>query len=41
MFGGEKADFPSAGPIGCLTLAFVAAYRWHIDNMDDAISVVL
>ncbi|XP_064597342.1 sodium/hydrogen exchanger 9B2-like [Liolophura sinensis] len=36
MFGGEKADFPSAGPIGCLTLAFVAAYRWRIDNIEEA-----
>lgn len=31
-FGSSKLDFPGAGPLGCLTLAFVAAYRWRQED---------
>ena len=28
-FGSSKLEFPGAGPLGCLTMAFVAALRWR------------
>ncbi|XP_064597587.1 sodium/hydrogen exchanger 9B2-like [Liolophura sinensis] len=29
VFGSKAADFPGAGALGCLTMAFVAAYGWR------------
>ena len=28
-FGSSKLEYPGAGPLGCLTMAFVAALRWR------------
>jgi hypothetical protein len=28
-FGSDTVHLPGAGPLGCLTLAFVAAFRWR------------
>ncbi|XP_064596743.1 sodium/hydrogen exchanger 9B2-like [Liolophura sinensis] len=46
VFGTEDASLQSAGPIGCLTAAFVAAYKWRkqgwkgtTNPMNDAMGV--
>ena len=31
-FGSSKLDFPGAGPLGCLTMAFVAAFKWRKED---------
>ncbi|KAL4240467.1 Sodium/hydrogen exchanger 9B2 [Mactra antiquata] len=31
-FGSSRMDFPGAGPLGCLTLAFVAGFRWKKED---------
>ncbi|BFZ03687.1 hypothetical protein BsWGS_06726 [Bradybaena similaris] len=31
IFGSKAIDWSGSGPIGCLTVAFVAAYRWRDD----------
>ncbi|WAR20709.1 SL9B2-like protein [Mya arenaria] len=31
-FGSSKMEFPGAGPLGCLTLAFVAGFRWKKED---------
>ena len=31
-FGSSMMEFPGAGPLGCLTLAFVAGYKWKKED---------
>ena len=31
-FGSSKLEFPGAGPLGCLTMAFVAAFKWRKED---------
>ena len=31
-FGTSKLEFPGAGPLWCLTMAFVAALRWRFED---------
>ena len=31
-FGSSKLEFSGAGPLGCLTLAFVAAFKWRKED---------
>ena len=31
-FGSSKLEFPGAGPLGCLTMAFVAAFKWRTED---------
>lgn len=33
-FGSDVVHLPGAGPLGCLTLAFVAAFRWRKERED-------
>ena len=33
-FGSEAVHLPGAGPLGCLTLAFVAAFRWRKERVE-------
>lgn len=33
-FGSDVVHLPGAGPLGCLTLAFVAAFRWRKERKD-------
>lgn len=33
-FGSDAVHLPGAGPLGCLTLAFVAAFRWRKERVE-------
>ncbi|XP_064601506.1 sodium/hydrogen exchanger 9B2-like [Liolophura sinensis] len=39
-FGSQIVDLPGAGPLGCLTLAFVAAYRWRQEDVSGGMAQV-
>ena len=31
-FGSSVMEFPGAGPLGCLTMAFIAAFKWRKED---------
>jgi len=38
-FGSQAVELSGAGPLGCLTLAFVAAYRWRKEKGEAGIVI--
>ena len=40
LFGSKAAEFPGAGALGCLILAFVAAQGWQRNKVMSSVLVI-
>lgn len=40
VFGSQRIEFAGAGPLGCITAAFVASCGWKAETVDHANNVM-